>query len=167
VDNNYLDLGMSKSGFIHTLPSGRLTPSLPVGAASFSGPSLPTVCGGSSHQWCAAGAASSNGPSLQVGLVRDAALCTGGGRERVGPMDCELTGLGRNNERRGWFTELDTEGRIIERLLDSLFTLILLFLANKVVLQRPWSCSYVGLLIQYCKLDSYLGSVLSIIFNIL
>jgi hypothetical protein len=26
VDNNYLDLGMSKSGFIHTLPSGRLTP---------------------------------------------------------------------------------------------------------------------------------------------
>jgi hypothetical protein len=25
VDNNYLDLGMSKSGFIHTLPSGRLT----------------------------------------------------------------------------------------------------------------------------------------------
>jgi hypothetical protein len=24
VDNNYLDLGMSKSGFIHTLPSGRL-----------------------------------------------------------------------------------------------------------------------------------------------
>jgi hypothetical protein len=25
VDNNYLDLGMSKSGFIHTLPSGRLS----------------------------------------------------------------------------------------------------------------------------------------------
>jgi hypothetical protein len=25
VDNNYLDLGMSKSGFVHTLPSGRLT----------------------------------------------------------------------------------------------------------------------------------------------
>jgi hypothetical protein len=25
VDNNYLDLSMSKSGFIHTLPSGRLT----------------------------------------------------------------------------------------------------------------------------------------------
>jgi hypothetical protein len=24
VDNNYLDSGMSKSGFIHTLPSGRL-----------------------------------------------------------------------------------------------------------------------------------------------
>jgi hypothetical protein len=24
VDNNYLDLGMSKSGFIHTLPGGRL-----------------------------------------------------------------------------------------------------------------------------------------------
>jgi hypothetical protein len=24
VDNNHLDLGMSKSGFIHTLPSGRL-----------------------------------------------------------------------------------------------------------------------------------------------
>jgi hypothetical protein len=24
VDNNYLDLGMNKSGFIHTLPSGRL-----------------------------------------------------------------------------------------------------------------------------------------------
>jgi hypothetical protein len=24
VNNNYLDLGMSKSGFIHTLPSGRL-----------------------------------------------------------------------------------------------------------------------------------------------
>jgi hypothetical protein len=23
VDNNYLDLGMRKSGFIHTLPSGR------------------------------------------------------------------------------------------------------------------------------------------------
>jgi hypothetical protein len=85
----------------------------------------------------------------------------------VGPMDCELAGLGRNNERRGWFTELDTEGRIIERLLDSLFTLILLFLADKVVLQRPWSCSYVGLLIQYCKLDSYSGSIRSIVFNIL
>jgi hypothetical protein len=27
VDNNYLDSGMSKSGFIHTLPSGRLTSS--------------------------------------------------------------------------------------------------------------------------------------------
>jgi hypothetical protein len=25
MDNNYLDLGMKKSGFIHTLPSGRLT----------------------------------------------------------------------------------------------------------------------------------------------
>jgi hypothetical protein len=25
VDNNYLDLGMNKSGFVHTLPSGRLT----------------------------------------------------------------------------------------------------------------------------------------------
>jgi hypothetical protein len=25
VDNNDLDLGMTKSGFIHTLPSGRLT----------------------------------------------------------------------------------------------------------------------------------------------
>jgi hypothetical protein len=25
VDNNYLDLGMSKSGFIHTFPSGRLS----------------------------------------------------------------------------------------------------------------------------------------------
>jgi hypothetical protein len=25
VDNNYLDLGMNKSGFIHTLPSGRLS----------------------------------------------------------------------------------------------------------------------------------------------
>jgi hypothetical protein len=25
VDNNYLDLGMSKSGFMHTLPSGRLS----------------------------------------------------------------------------------------------------------------------------------------------
>jgi hypothetical protein len=25
VNNNYLDLGMNKSGFIHTLPSGRLT----------------------------------------------------------------------------------------------------------------------------------------------
>jgi hypothetical protein len=25
VDNNDLDLGMSKSGFIHTLPSGRLS----------------------------------------------------------------------------------------------------------------------------------------------
>jgi hypothetical protein len=24
VDNNYLDLGMNKSGFVHTLPSGRL-----------------------------------------------------------------------------------------------------------------------------------------------
>jgi hypothetical protein len=34
------------------------------------------------------------------------------------------------------FTELDTEGRIIERQLDSLFTLILLFLASKVVLER-------------------------------
>jgi hypothetical protein len=106
-----------------------VAPSLPVGAASFSGPSLPTVCGGSSHQWRAAGAARSNGPSLptgqpSVGLVRDAAMCAGGGRERVGPMDCELTGLRRNNERRGWFTELDTEGRIIERLSDSLFTLI-------------------------------------------
>jgi hypothetical protein len=25
VDNNYLDLGINKSGFIHTLPSGRLS----------------------------------------------------------------------------------------------------------------------------------------------
>jgi hypothetical protein len=25
VDNNYMDLGMNKSGFVHTLPSGRLT----------------------------------------------------------------------------------------------------------------------------------------------
>jgi hypothetical protein len=25
VDNNYLDLGMNKSVFVHTLPSGRLT----------------------------------------------------------------------------------------------------------------------------------------------
>jgi hypothetical protein len=25
VDNNDLDLGMTKSGFIHTLPSGRLS----------------------------------------------------------------------------------------------------------------------------------------------
>jgi hypothetical protein len=25
VDNNYLDLGMNKSGFVYTLPSGRLT----------------------------------------------------------------------------------------------------------------------------------------------
>jgi hypothetical protein len=25
VDNNYLDLGMSKSGFIYTLPNGRLS----------------------------------------------------------------------------------------------------------------------------------------------
>jgi hypothetical protein len=25
VDNNYLDLGMNKSGFIHTLPGGKLT----------------------------------------------------------------------------------------------------------------------------------------------
>jgi hypothetical protein len=25
VDNNYLDLGMNKSEFVHTLPSGRLT----------------------------------------------------------------------------------------------------------------------------------------------
>jgi hypothetical protein len=25
VDNNYLDLGMNKSGFVHTLPSGSLT----------------------------------------------------------------------------------------------------------------------------------------------
>jgi hypothetical protein len=25
VDNNYLDLGMNKSGFIHTLPIGRLS----------------------------------------------------------------------------------------------------------------------------------------------
>jgi hypothetical protein len=24
VDNNYLDLGMNKSGFVHTLPSGSL-----------------------------------------------------------------------------------------------------------------------------------------------
>jgi hypothetical protein len=24
VDNNYLDLGMNKSGFVHTLPCGRL-----------------------------------------------------------------------------------------------------------------------------------------------
>jgi hypothetical protein len=24
VDNHYLDLGMNKSGFVHTLPSGRL-----------------------------------------------------------------------------------------------------------------------------------------------
>jgi hypothetical protein len=26
VDNNYLDLGMNKSGFVHTFPSGRLRP---------------------------------------------------------------------------------------------------------------------------------------------
>jgi hypothetical protein len=26
VDNNYLDLGINKSGFVHTLPSGRLRP---------------------------------------------------------------------------------------------------------------------------------------------
>jgi hypothetical protein len=25
VDNNYLDLGMNKSGFVHTLPGGRLS----------------------------------------------------------------------------------------------------------------------------------------------
>jgi hypothetical protein len=25
VDNNYLDLGMNESGFVHTLPIGRLT----------------------------------------------------------------------------------------------------------------------------------------------
>jgi hypothetical protein len=25
VDNNYLDLGMNKSGFVHTLPSDRLS----------------------------------------------------------------------------------------------------------------------------------------------
>jgi hypothetical protein len=25
VDNNYLDLGMNQSGFVHTLPSSRLT----------------------------------------------------------------------------------------------------------------------------------------------
>jgi hypothetical protein len=25
VDNNYLDLDMNKSGFVHTLPSGRPT----------------------------------------------------------------------------------------------------------------------------------------------
>jgi hypothetical protein len=25
VDNNHLDLGMNKSGFVHTLPSGRLS----------------------------------------------------------------------------------------------------------------------------------------------
>jgi hypothetical protein len=31
VDNNYLDLGMNKSGFVHTLPSGRLTSSRPQG----------------------------------------------------------------------------------------------------------------------------------------
>jgi hypothetical protein len=24
VDNNFLDLGMNQSGFVHTLPSGRL-----------------------------------------------------------------------------------------------------------------------------------------------
>jgi hypothetical protein len=30
VDNNYLDLGMSKSGFIHTLLSGRLTSDPPL-----------------------------------------------------------------------------------------------------------------------------------------
>jgi hypothetical protein len=24
VDNNYLDMGMNKSGYVHTLPSGRL-----------------------------------------------------------------------------------------------------------------------------------------------
>jgi hypothetical protein len=28
VDNNYLDLGMNKSGFVHTLPSGRLIPNI-------------------------------------------------------------------------------------------------------------------------------------------
>jgi hypothetical protein len=29
VDNNYLDLGMNKSGFVQTLPSGRLNGSVP------------------------------------------------------------------------------------------------------------------------------------------
>jgi hypothetical protein len=33
VDNNYLDLGMNKSGFVHTLPSGRLTFTLPLEVA--------------------------------------------------------------------------------------------------------------------------------------
>jgi hypothetical protein len=31
VDNNYLDLGMNKSGFVHTLPSGKLSPGEPLG----------------------------------------------------------------------------------------------------------------------------------------
>jgi hypothetical protein len=31
VDNNYLDLGINKSGFVHTLPGGRLTRPLLVG----------------------------------------------------------------------------------------------------------------------------------------
>jgi hypothetical protein len=34
VDNNYLDLGMNKSGFVHTLPSGRLSGSRQPAAGS-------------------------------------------------------------------------------------------------------------------------------------
>jgi hypothetical protein len=30
VDNIYLDLGMNKSGFVHTLPSGRLNNRTPI-----------------------------------------------------------------------------------------------------------------------------------------
>jgi hypothetical protein len=39
VDNNYLDLGRNKSGFIHTLPSGRLNGKWPFAL-------LPYRCGG-------------------------------------------------------------------------------------------------------------------------
>jgi hypothetical protein len=43
VDNNYLDLGMNKSGFVHTLPSGRLTANLHLGNVSYANAKLCAV----------------------------------------------------------------------------------------------------------------------------
>jgi hypothetical protein len=43
VDNNYLDLGMNKSGFVHTLPSGRLTRTTVSTLPGRPGPSDPAI----------------------------------------------------------------------------------------------------------------------------
>jgi hypothetical protein len=43
VDNNYLDLGMNKSGFVHTLPSGRLKDARGRGASRDNKQELATI----------------------------------------------------------------------------------------------------------------------------
>ena len=44
--------------------------------------------------------------------------------------DGELRPLGKQSEQRGVGSELDSEDRFLERLLDPIFTIILLFLAS-------------------------------------